>query len=229
MAESKREEAQRRRAEGRRRRREQGDGEPERAETEQDDSKPEEPLEAVKHAAKVAAAAAAVGAAMGAARAITSDGHPEEPESQPEPAEPEEPEPRSEPAEQRPQPSAEQEQPAEQKKESPPTERDEHRPRERADDIRRAGASPQEARRVVASAREQLTALLEKEPDSVSGLDRNGDGWLVTLEVVELARIPESTDVLASYELELDRDGKLVRYRRGRRYYRSQADDGELT
>ena len=49
----------------------------------------------------------------------------------------------------------------------------------------------------------------------------------MTLEVVELSRIPTSTDVLASYELTLDGDGKLVRYQRGRRYYRSQADSGD--
>ena len=90
---------------------------------------------------------------------------------------------------------------------------------------RRSGADPSEARRVVETAREQLAALLGKEADSVSGLDRNGDGWVVTLEVVEVARIPESTDVLASYEVELDGDRNLVRYARRRRYYRSQAGD----
>jgi Gas vesicle synthesis protein GvpO len=218
MAESKRDEAQRRRAESRQRRRAQGDGEPERAaENEQDDAKPEEPLEAVKHAAKVAAAAAAVGAAVGAARAIAGNGDEhEEPEAQPEP----------------PQPVAEREQPQQEREEEPKPKQREEEPapaKERDDGAQPSGASPDEARRVVASAREALSALVGKDADSVSGLDRNGDGWLVTLEVVELARIPESTDVLASYELELDRDRKLVRYRRGRRYYRSQANDGELT
>jgi hypothetical protein len=102
-------------------------------------------------------------------------------------------------------------------------------PHEQNDGTQPSGASPDEARRVVESAREALAALVGKDADSVSGLDRNGDGWLVTLEVVELERIPSSTDVLASYELELDRDRQLVRYRRGRRYYRSQADDGEAS
>ena len=240
MAESEREQAQRRRAESRRRRREQSDGEPARAaESEQDDSKPEESLEAVKHAAKVAAAAAAVGAAVGAARAITGDSsadakpEPAEPAEEPQPPEPtaehdqpqESDEGREEqPAQERPEPTGRHEQP-----QNRAEEREEERPtKERDDGPRPAGASPDEARRVVASAREQLAAL-GKDADSVSGLDRNGDGWLVTLEVVELSRIPESTDVLASYELELDRDRKLVRYQRGRRYYRSQADERALT
>ena len=55
---------------------------------------------------------------------------------------------------------------------------------------------------------------------------RTSNGWKVTLEVVELRRIPESTDVLASYEVELDGDGKLLGFERGGRYTRSQAEAG---
>ena len=224
MAETERDEAKRRRAEGRRRRRE---GAQETQNDEHGDSETTEPLEGVKHAAKVAAAAAAVGAAVGAARALTGNGSDEEPA---------EPEPAAE-REQEPEPAAEHEkepEPAASQPEPPPQEPEEQRQPEREerpryDEGQPSGASPDEARRVVASAREALAALLGKEPESVSGLDRNGDGWLVTLEVVELQRIPESTDVLASYELELDGDRKLVRYQRGRRYHRSQADDGEAS
>jgi len=216
---TKREEAQKRRAEERQKRRANGPKASE--EPKQEETSGEEPLDTVKHAAKVAAAAAAVGAAMGAARAMTGShdgdgpGHEPEPEPKPEPeassepaSEPEQPEEREEPE---PEPRAEREEP-----------REEPEPEQRP-----SGAKPNETRRVVETAREQLAALLGKEPDSVSGLDRNGDGWIVTLEVVELPRIPESTDVLASYEVELDGDRNLVRYARGRRYYRSQAGDEE--
>jgi hypothetical protein len=88
------------------------------------------------------------------------------------------------------------------------------------------GTSPEEAGDVVRHARRQLSALLGKEPEAVSALENTGDGWLVTLEVVDVSRIPESTDVLASYEIELDEDLKLRRYARVRRYNRSQADQG---
>ena len=57
----------------------------------------------------------------------------------------------------------------------------------------------------------------------MSGIARTQNGWTVTLEVVELRRIPESTDVLASYEIELDGDGKFLSFERGGRYSRSQA------
>ena len=63
--------------------------------------------------------------------------------------------------------------------------------------------------------------------ETVSSLERTHDGWVAQLEVVELTRVPESTDVLATYELELDGDLKLRRYQQVRRYTRSQASRGE--
>ena len=63
--------------------------------------------------------------------------------------------------------------------------------------------------------------------ESVSSVARTATGWAVALEVVELRRIPESTDVLATYEVEFDDDGKLIKLERSRRYYRSQADRGD--
>ena len=60
----------------------------------------------------------------------------------------------------------------------------------------------------------------------MSGVEPSGDGWLVTIDVVEDHRIPSSTDVLASYEAELGPDGDLIAYRRVRRYARGRGDDG---
>jgi gas vesicle protein GvpO len=75
-------------------------------------------------------------------------------------------------------------------------------------------------------ARDAVRELRGVEAEAISGLERAPNGWTITLEVVELHRIPESTDVLASYEVELAEDGGLVRFERARRYYRSQSDDG---
>jgi hypothetical protein len=52
------------------------------------------------------------------------------------------------------------------------------------------------------------------------------DGWTVTVEVVEDHRIPSSTDVLASYQSELDADGELLSYQRVGRYSRGRGDEG---
>lgn len=86
------------------------------------------------------------------------------------------------------------------------------------------GVSGDEAAKIVASARRQLEGLLGTEAERVSGLERADGNWYVMLEVVEVARIPESTDVLATYELVLDDEGNLVSATRGRRYRRSQID-----
>ena len=69
------------------------------------------------------------------------------------------------------------------------------------------------------TARDQLQELLGKAVESASALERTQNGWVATLEVVELSRIPETTDVLASYELELDEKLGLRSYRQVRRYY----------
>jgi gas vesicle protein GvpO len=89
------------------------------------------------------------------------------------------------------------------------------------------GAEGDELANLAAQARELLRTLRGVEAESVSGVSRTQNGWKVTLEVVELRRIPESTDVLASYEVELDGDGKFLSFERGHRYSRSQAGDGD--
>jgi len=86
------------------------------------------------------------------------------------------------------------------------------------------GAAPSAVRTIVQRATEQLHELQGREPESVSAVERRPDGWCVTLEVVEVERIPSSTDVLASFAVELDDDGELLRYERVCRYHRSQAD-----
>jgi Gas vesicle synthesis protein GvpO len=57
----------------------------------------------------------------------------------------------------------------------------------------------------------------------VTALARAQDGtWRVTVELLELARIPETDDLLGSYGAQLDDGGELLRYRRLRRYPRSR-------
>ena len=66
----------------------------------------------------------------------------------------------------------------------------------------------------------QLLELTGREAEGVTGLERTDDGWKVLVEVVEVRRIPDTTDVLALYEVTADEDGDLEGYRRLRRYAR---------
>ena len=81
-------------------------------------------------------------------------------------------------------------------------------------------------REAIQQAREQLEEMMGRPVEAVLGMERDEDGWMVTVQVVELRRIPNSTDVLGSYAVDVDGGGDVVGYRRTRRYYRSQADDG---
>ncbi|NUR09304.1 MAG: gas vesicle protein [Nocardioidaceae bacterium] len=73
---------------------------------------------------------------------------------------------------------------------------------------------------VAGLAAQQLLELTGKEAEGVTGLERTDDGWRVQVEVVEVRRIPDTTDILALYEIEVDGDGDLQSYRRLRRYAR---------
>ena len=111
------------------------------------------------------------------------------------------------------------------KQEKKQVSKDDERPRAKREAPRGVGSD--EFGQVATQARELLRSVRGVEAESVSGIGRSSsNGWKVTLEVVELRRIPESTDVLATYEVELDADGRFLGFSRGRRYSRSQAEDG---
>lgn len=91
----------------------------------------------------------------------------------------------------------------------------------------RKSGSRLSAMQAVRRARAQMLELTNRQAESVSSVSRTRAGWLVVLEIVELERVPQSTDVLASYQVELDEDGELVSYDRVARYYRNQATSEE--
>lgn len=70
-----------------------------------------------------------------------------------------------------------------------------------------------------------LGELTGKEAEAVVGLASDDEGWRVTLETVELRRVPATTDVMATYEVALDGDGELRGCRRVDRYARGATRD----
>jgi Gas vesicle synthesis protein GvpO len=93
-------------------------------------------------------------------------------------------------------------------------------PRKRASAPRAEADRPPNPGRIAAEAARQLVELTGKEAEGVVGLDRSDNGWKVEVEVLEVRRIPNTTDVLAMYEVEVDGKGSLQGYRRVRRYVR---------
>jgi hypothetical protein len=82
------------------------------------------------------------------------------------------------------------------------------------------------AREAVQAVRREFPALLGRPIESVLGVERDDEGgWQVVVQVLELERIPSTTDVLGAYSVELDGEGEVVGYRRRRRYTRAAADE----
>jgi hypothetical protein len=77
-------------------------------------------------------------------------------------------------------------------------------------------------------ARQELAEITGLEPEGVTSLERSEDGmWKVTVELLELERVPPTDDVLGGYEAHLDENGDLIGYERVARYTRSQVDSGQ--
>jgi hypothetical protein len=70
---------------------------------------------------------------------------------------------------------------------------------------------------------ERLESLITRPAEGASAVERVEDGWSVAVDVLEVARIPDTTSLLATYEVRLDHDGELTGYRRVRRYRRGSA------
>jgi hypothetical protein len=64
------------------------------------------------------------------------------------------------------------------------------------------------------------------EPEAITGLEWDGEFWDISVDVMELSRIPNTTDVMGSYVVQLDEQGTLRGLKRMRRFVRGSADQG---
>ncbi|HEY8340183.1 MAG TPA: gas vesicle protein GvpO, partial [Egibacteraceae bacterium] len=82
------------------------------------------------------------------------------------------------------------------------------------------GARPRLAA-VLATAGRSLQSLTGRTVDAISGVEATDDGYRITMELVEVSRIPPTTDILGSYEVETDRQGEVLAFSQTARYYRN--------
>lgn len=79
------------------------------------------------------------------------------------------------------------------------------------------------AREAAGEAVTYIDEMTGQAPEVVTGVEAaDEDGWLVTVEVLEMSRIPDTTDVLGCYQVQVDARGEPTSYRRIRRYHRGQ-------
>jgi hypothetical protein len=83
------------------------------------------------------------------------------------------------------------------------------------------------ARELTLAARQTVDELTGYQAEAVSGFQWDGEIWLVSVDICELERIPNTTDVMATYVVQLDDRGLLLGYKRDRRYQRGHAEESE--
>ena len=73
---------------------------------------------------------------------------------------------------------------------------------------------------VAERAKQQLAQVTGFQPVAVVASYRDAKGWHVSVDVLEMARLPESTDLLGTYDVELDQEGSMVKFERKRTHLR---------
>ncbi len=80
---------------------------------------------------------------------------------------------------------------------------------------------------LIKKARSELANLTGLEPSSTLGAVKEGNGWVVSIEMVEKRSLPDQLDILAKYEVSLDADGSVKGFtRKGMRRRMDVAETG---
>jgi len=80
---------------------------------------------------------------------------------------------------------------------------------------------------IIKKARSELSNLTGLEISSTVATQKEEDGWMVTMEVIEKHSIPDGMDILAIYDTRLDSEGNMLEFKRVRMRKRIDTDDGE--
>ena len=76
-------------------------------------------------------------------------------------------------------------------------------------------------------AKEQLARVSGFVPVAVVGSYRDEEGWHVTVDMLELERVPKATDIIGTYVAVLDERGDLVKFEKKRSHLRGEAYEEE--
>ena len=61
-------------------------------------------------------------------------------------------------------------------------------------------------------AKEQLAEVTGFSPVAAVGGFKDEEGWHISVDVLEMARLPESTDIIGTYVVTLDPEGNMVKF-----------------
>lgn len=63
-------------------------------------------------------------------------------------------------------------------------------------------------------AKMELVGLTNLAPSTVMGVTKDGEEWVVTIEMLEKKSIPDSMDILGVYEVRLNNSGEVLNFNR---------------
>ena len=67
---------------------------------------------------------------------------------------------------------------------------------------------------ILGIANQAAETMLKKKLDSIISLNKDAEGWVAEVEVLERKSVPDTQDILGRYEMKFDLDGELVGYKR---------------
>jgi hypothetical protein len=67
---------------------------------------------------------------------------------------------------------------------------------------------------ILGRANQTAEAMLNKRLDSIISLNKDPEGWMAEVEVLERKSVPDTQDILGRYEMKFDPDGDLLGYKR---------------
>jgi hypothetical protein len=67
---------------------------------------------------------------------------------------------------------------------------------------------------LIKKARTELKSITGSDVERVCGFEPLADGWQMQMEVVELSRTPNTQDLLALYDVQLDSEGSVLGFDR---------------
>jgi hypothetical protein len=67
---------------------------------------------------------------------------------------------------------------------------------------------------ILGIATQAAETMLKKKLDSIISLNKDAEGWVAEVEVLERKSVPDTQDIMGRYEMKFDLDGELLGYKR---------------
>ncbi|MBU3999854.1 gas vesicle protein [Patescibacteria group bacterium] len=67
---------------------------------------------------------------------------------------------------------------------------------------------------ITEKAKKELVSLTEFKSPNAIGAKKEGNEWVITIELIEKESIPDGMDILGTYEVRVDQSGSILNYKR---------------